>query len=82
MDERVTTLRLEMTEGSFRAKRDVTDWKRIPGSQDVNVSYSEFRVENLNADKAYTFRVGLARNGEDLGTCGEACYVYSDPGID
>ena len=69
-----------MTEGSFRPKRELPVWKQVPGSSGITIVDTEFKVEDLNADKAYTFRVGMARDGEDLDSCLAACYVYSDPG--
>lgn len=78
-DEKVRSLVIEMTEGSFRPKRELPVWKQVPGSSGITIVDTEFKVEDLNADKAYTFRVGMARDGEDLDSCLAACYVYSDP---
>ncbi|XP_068687443.1 protein turtle homolog B-like isoform X1 [Montipora foliosa] len=78
-DEKVRSLVIEMTEGSFRPKRELPVWKQVPGSSGITLVNTEFKVEDLNADKAYTFRVGMTRDGEDLDSCLEACYVYSDP---
>ena len=79
-DETVTMLSIEMQEGgNARAKRNV-GWRPVPGASDLNKSETEFKVENLKSDKAYKFRVGMLRPGEDLSTCEQACYVETESG--
>ena len=81
LDKGVTKLSIEMQEGeSSKAKRAVAGWQPVPGASDLDMSKTEFKVENLKPDKVYRFRVGMIRAGEDLSTCGQACYVESEPG--
>ena len=80
-DKDVTKLSIEMQEvESTKVKRAVGGWQPVPGASDLDTSQTEFKVENLKPDKVYRFRVGMIRQGEDLSTCGQACYVESEPG--
>ena len=80
-DKGVTKLSIEMQEGeSTKVKRVVGGWQPVPGASDLDTSQTEFKVENLKSDKVYRFRVGMIRDGEYLSTCGQACYVESEPG--
>lgn len=81
LDKAVTQLSIEMQEGeSTKVKRAVGGWQPVPGASDLDMSQTEFKVENLEPDNVYRFRVGMIRDGEDLSTCEQACYVESEPG--
>ena len=67
-DEQVTKLSLEMREGDG-------GWSSVPGATDMSTSTTEFKVENLKADKKYTFRLDMRRPGEE-----RPSYVESNTG--
>ena len=57
-DEQVTKLSLEMQEGDG-------GWYSVPGATNMDTSKTEFKVENLKADKTYRFRLDMRRPGEN-----------------
>lgn len=68
-DKQVTTLSLEIQEGG------AGEWKPVPGGSGLSISETELRVDDLDADKSYRFRMDMRRPGEQT-----PVYVLSNTG--
>ena len=68
-DIEVTTLNLEMQEGGEGA------WEPVPGGSGLSTSETELKVNDLDADKSYKFRMDMRRPGEK-----NPVYVLSNTG--